>query len=128
MSQWAPMRWLARTPPLVLALMGLYFVTMLLAASQPPLRAVADQSLLVPDLVFRGEVWRLATWMIMEEDSLSSLAVMLALGVFGRDLVPAWGAAWSVAVFLSVGIAAAVFTCLVATVWPVMHDIVLWGG
>ena len=74
--------------------------------------------LLQPAAVWEGEVWRLVTWVLVEENPLNLLFGGLVLYWFGRDLVEAWGDRKFLATWFGVPAAAAVLTCLLALAWP----------
>jgi len=71
---------------------------------------------LVPSEVWRGQVWRLATWPFIEPSPLSLLFTCLSLYWFGSDLAREWGSPRFLAVFGGVTLAAAVGTCLIAQI------------
>jgi len=71
-----------------------------------------------PRAVWRGEVWRLVTWVLLENEPLNLLFGGLVLWWFGRDLVDAWGERRFLATYLGVAAAAAALTCLVGLAWP----------
>jgi membrane associated rhomboid family serine protease len=73
---------------------------------------------LEPRAVWRGEVWRLVTWVLLESEPLNLLFGGLVLWWFGRDLVDAWGERRFLATYLGVAAAAAALTCLVGLAWP----------
>lgn len=99
-----------------------------------------DFSLLRPDLVLHGQVWRLVTWPFIEPGPLSLLFACLFLYWFGRDLANEWGSAWFLRIFGGVTIVCGVCTTLVGIVdmavretsylgtWPiVLSMMVAWG-
>jgi membrane associated rhomboid family serine protease len=73
---------------------------------------------LVPALVYRGEVWRLATWAFLHNEPVGLIFACLILFQFGRDLSYAWGPRRFAATFLGLSVGAAVVTCLLALAWP----------
>jgi membrane associated rhomboid family serine protease len=52
---------------------------------------LVQSAALIPGLVFRGEAWRLVTWIFFEMEPVNLLFACLALFWFGRDLAQAWG-------------------------------------
>lgn len=71
-----------------------------------------------PDLVLKGEVWRLLTWSFFELRSpLALILGCLALLIFGRDLADAWGPKRFMVAYLVMTAATAVVTMLVAFAW-----------
>jgi membrane associated rhomboid family serine protease len=79
-----------------------------------------EYAALIPGAVLRGQVWRLFTWFFFDPriDPLSLLFWGMALLMFGRDLCDAWGWRRFVAVYLGIGAAAGLLTCVTALVWP----------
>ena len=81
-----------RVPPLVVVLIAAVFVTSLVAALDARAGgALYDHLALVPMHVWRGQVWRLVTWVLVERSPVSLLFAAIALYRFGGDLVLAWG-------------------------------------
>jgi membrane associated rhomboid family serine protease len=74
---------------------------------------------LVPAAVLRGQVWRLLTWFFFDPglDPLSLLFWAMMLLMFGRDLCDAWGWRRFTGVYLGIGAAAGLLTCLTALAW-----------
>jgi membrane associated rhomboid family serine protease len=73
---------------------------------------------LVPELVLRGQVWRVVTWVLIEPSPFSLVFRCLLLFWLGRDLSGVWGARRFLSVYFGVCIFAAVATCAVALVDP----------
>ena len=118
-------RWLDRrysvlggslTAPVAL-LIGATLVASILAAQ---VRGVALAGVLVPSLVGQGQVSRLLTWVLFEQDPLSLIFAGLALFWFGNDLARVWGPGRFLAAYFGLAGAAAVVTCLLAIVWPAL--------
>lgn len=95
---------------------------------------------LAPDLVFRGQVWRLFTWPFVELSPFSLLFSCIVLYFFGRDLGEEWGSLRFLRVYAATTLIASVGTCLVALVdrdalhrafigsWPLAAAMtVAWG-
>jgi membrane associated rhomboid family serine protease len=83
---------------------------------------LVDAAALVPLLVWRGEVWRLVTWVFFETDPLSLLFGALTLYWFGRDLCSAWGSRRFLATFFGFAVLAGAVTCLVGRfLWPAVY-------
>lgn len=74
---------------------------------------------LAPAAIWHGQVWRLVTWFFFDPglNPLSLLFWAMMLLMFGRDLCDAWGWRRFLKVYLGVGAATAVLTCLIAVVW-----------
>jgi membrane associated rhomboid family serine protease len=75
---------------------------------------------LAPAAVWHGQVWRLLTWSFFDPgiNPLSLLFWAMMLLLFGRDLCDAWGWRRFTAVYLCIGAAAGVATCILALAWP----------
>jgi membrane associated rhomboid family serine protease len=80
-----------------------------------PLRGLL---VLQPAAVLRGEVWRLATWVLLEDSPVNLLFGGLVLWWFGRDMVDAWGPRRFLASWFAIPAAAGALTCLLALAWP----------
>jgi membrane associated rhomboid family serine protease len=80
-----------------------------------PLRGLL---LLQPAAVWRGEVWRLATWVLLEDSPVNLLLGGLVLWWFGRDLVDAWGPRRFLVTWFAIPAVAGALTCLLALLWP----------
>lgn len=89
-----------------------------------PLRALL---VLQPAAVWGGEVWRLVTWVLVEESPLNLLFGGLVLYWFGRDLVEAWGERRFLATYFAVPAVAAVVACLLALAWPRLEASIFSG-
>ncbi|HKY19607.1 MAG TPA: rhomboid family intramembrane serine protease [Vicinamibacterales bacterium] len=70
------------------------------------------------DVVFRGRVWQLATYMFLHGNIGHILFNMLALWMFGTDLERMWGTRAFLRYYFVVGIAAAISTILVSSMLP----------
>ncbi len=81
---------------------------------------LVDLAALVPALVWRGEVWRLVTWVFFETDPLSLVFGALTLFWFGRDLCNAWGPRRFLFTFFGLAVAASLATSLIALAWPAL--------
>jgi membrane associated rhomboid family serine protease len=73
---------------------------------------------LAPELVWKGQVWRLFTWPFLQPSPLSFIFECLMIYWFGRDVAAEWGSKRFLAVFGGVALLAAVSTCLIARVDP----------
>jgi membrane associated rhomboid family serine protease len=78
------------------------------------------QQLLLLDTgaVWRGEVWRLVTWVLVEDSPLNLLFGGLMLYWFGRDLVEAWGERRFLVTYFAIPAAAGILAALLALAWP----------
>jgi membrane associated rhomboid family serine protease len=103
-----------RVPPvvggLILALVGVSLVS--------HLAGFAGALVLLPPAVLEGEVWRLATWTLVEGSPLSLLMAGLMLYWFGRDLAWAWGPRRLLLTWFLLGAAVGVLVTLLALVAP----------
>jgi rhomboid family protein len=81
---------------------------------------------LVPAAVWHGQLWRIVTWFFFDPgmNPLSLIFWAMMLLLFGRDLCDAWGWRRFLRIYVGVGAAAAVVTCLIALVWPGLQDAV----
>jgi len=116
-----------RVPATVGGLISATVVASLLGALGRGYGLVAAAAL-VPELVWEGQLWRMATWVFFETDPLSLLFGALTLYWFGRDLCFAWGPRRFVATFFGIAAAAATVTCLLARfAWPTLMG-AAWTG
>lgn len=83
---------------------------------------------LAPADVWRGQVWRLATWPFIEPEPFALIFACLSLYWFGRDLADGWGSIRFLAVFGGVALAAAAGTCLIARLDPAVLGQRYLGG
>jgi membrane associated rhomboid family serine protease len=114
-----PLAFGGRVPPAVGGLLVATVLVSLVAAVGAQLgQGMRALLLLQPAAVWEGEVWRLVTWVLVEESPLNLLFGGLVLYWFGRDLVDAWGARRFLATWFGIPAAAAVLTCLVGLAWP----------
>ncbi len=73
-----------------------------------------EMGALVPERVLHGEIWRLATWSLLETRPIALLFACLILYWFGTDLAKEWGSRRFFLVYTAVTMTASVSTCLVA--------------
>lgn len=81
---------------------------------------LAEVLALVPARVWRGEVWRLVTWVFLEF-SLAPLGLVLACACLvsvGRELTYRLGATRFLVSYVALAVLSGAGTCLVAWVWP----------
>jgi len=78
------------------------------------------QQMLLLDIgaVWQGEVWRLVTWVLVENDPVDLLFGGLVLYWFGRDLVEAWGERRFLLTYFAVPAVAGLLASLLALAWP----------
>ena len=77
-----------------------------------------DLLLLNPAAIWHGEIWRLATWVLVEDNPLNLLFGGLVLYWFGRDLVDAWGERRFLATYFAVPAVAGLLVALLSLAWP----------
>ena len=77
--------------------------------------------------VWRGEVWRLVTWILVETEPLNLLFGGLVLYWFGRDLVDAWGERRFLATYFAVPAVAALLASVLSLALPVLDAYRLSG-
>ena len=76
---------------------------------------------LAPVRVFHGEIWRLATWPLIETSPLSLLFTCAAIYKFGSELSVMWGDRRLWRFVAKIVVAAGVVTCLVAALTGGVH-------
>ncbi|MBK5256027.1 MAG: hypothetical protein JJE39_08335 [Vicinamibacteria bacterium] len=79
-------------------------------------------STLSPSLVFRGQIWRTATWAFVEADGQNLVFGSLMLGIFGRDLAALWGGVRYLIICLGVAFGAGFLTSLVGLLWADVYQ------
>lgn len=85
---------------------------------------ILEYGALVPSLVWKGQVWRLATWAFFEF-SMAPLGLVFACACllsFGGALCYRWGARRLLAVYLGLTVLSGLGTCLVGLVWPSVNS------
>jgi len=83
---------------------------------------------LQPRAVFRGELWRLVTWVFFERDPLGLLFGGLLLYWTGRDLCEAWGERRFLLVYAgTAAVAGLVASAVAALFWPSLLDMAWFG-
>lgn len=85
---------------------------------------------LAPADVWRGQIWRLGTWMLVEPSPIGLVFTCLFTFWFGRELADEWGSRRFLAVFGGVALGAGVWTCLVARLDPAVlaeHYVGSWA-
>jgi len=91
---------------------------------------VVQKGMLLPSLVWEGEIWRLVTWTFFETSNpFSFLFALLMLYWFGRDLCDAWGNRKFLAVYFGFSVVIGALTCLIGKfVWHPVWFIPQTGG
>jgi membrane associated rhomboid family serine protease len=119
---------------------GLLLVLMLASSVAASVdRRVLELAALVPDLVVRGEVWRVVTWPFVQPDVFALLFVGFMLWTLGQQLSYAWSERRFVTRFLWYTVGAGLGTTILALAfdsarephvgaWPVVNAlIVAWA-
>jgi membrane associated rhomboid family serine protease len=83
---------------------------------------------LLPEAIWRGQIWRLVTWPFIQGSPLSLIFACVTLHVFGSELVRAWGPRRFVRYVASIVLIAGIGTCLLALVWPAARFLPQLGG
>jgi len=83
---------------------------------------------LLPEAIWRGQLWRLVTWPFIQGGPLSLIFACVALHVFGSDLLRAWGRGRYVRYVAGIVLIAGIGTSLLALVLPAARSIPQLGG
>jgi membrane associated rhomboid family serine protease len=83
---------------------------------------------LLPEAIWRGQIWRLVTWPFIQGSPLSLILTCVTIHVFGSDLLHAWGQRRFVRYLAGVVLIAGIGTCLLALVLPAARDLPQLGG
>jgi membrane associated rhomboid family serine protease len=75
-----------------------------------------DLTALIPEAVWRGQIWRLATWAFVEPSPIGLIFGCLVLYWFGGDLAREWGSRRFLTVYAGIALTASILTCLIARV------------
>ena len=67
------------------------WITLLASIAAGVSGALAGWAALAPAQIWRGQVWRLVTWVFVEPGALSLILTCASLYRFGGDLAPRWG-------------------------------------
>jgi membrane associated rhomboid family serine protease len=97
-----------------LLLVGTVGLSLLTAFGDRHAAPLFELAALRPADVWRGQVWRLVTWPLIQPSALGLVWACVFLIWFGRDLALEWGSPRFLAVFGTVALIAAAGTCLVA--------------
>jgi membrane associated rhomboid family serine protease len=120
----------SRVPLVVVLLLGFTLGGSILGAlgRRNGFPVVLEWGVLVPDLVWTGQLWRLLTWPFFEADGLSLIFACLALWWFGRDLAYSFGPGGFLARYLALAALAGAGTCLLARLlWPALGNVPFMG-
>ena len=86
-------------------------------------RTFASLSALWPEMVLRGQLWRLVSWPFIQEDPLTLLFGGFMLYWLGQQLAFVWSERRFLLRFFGYAAFSTVATTLVAIVWPPMLDL-----
>lgn len=89
---------------------------------------LAHHAALAPARIWRGEVWRLGTWIFVELSPVSLIFTCVAIYKFGGELVPRWGTRRLWRFMVEVVLAAAIVTALVGLVSDDARQTIRCGG
>jgi membrane associated rhomboid family serine protease len=78
---------------------------------------------LVPELVLRGQVWRLVTWPLVQTDPLALIFACLLLWVMGPDLVSAWRPGGYLLRYVAIAGGTGAVMCLLALALPPLRPV-----
>jgi membrane associated rhomboid family serine protease len=118
-----------RVPPVTTALLYLTLGLSLVAAIDARQGgSLWYQLALLPEAVWRGQIWRLVTWPFVMGHPLALLYTCVALYVFGSDLAVNWGVRRYVRTLVAVVLIAGAGTCLLAPLLPHARDLPHLGG
>jgi hypothetical protein len=86
---------------------------------------VARWAALAPSRILHGEVWRLATWVLVEQSPFGLILTCLSVYRFGGDLIPRWGERrllrFMVEVVGGAGVVTVLFALISDDAWRMYH-------
>jgi membrane associated rhomboid family serine protease len=103
-------------------------MSLVVAFSDRHAGSIFQLTTLVPADVWRGQVWRLVTWALVEPGALDLIFGCLFLYWFGGDLAREWGSTRFLRVYAGIVLVSASTTCLVGRIDPDVLDHVFVGG
>lgn len=116
-----PLAFGGRVPPTVGGLIVATVVVSLAGALADQLGYPVRSLLTLQTAAVRsGQVWRLVTWVLVEDNPLNLLFGGLVLYWFGRDLVEAWGERRFLVTYFAIPAVAALLATLLALLWPAL--------
>ncbi len=108
-----------RVSPLVIALvLATLVISIVAAVAARHDVGLYAQLALVPAEVWRGELWRLVTWTLVEDSPLALVFGCVTLAWFGGDLIEAWGERRFARFVAAIVLLASVGTSVVALALP----------
>ncbi len=91
-------------------------MSLLVAFGDRHVGSLFQATALVPEAVWRGQVWRLVTWAFIEPGALALVFGCLFLYWFGGELAREWGSRRFLRVYAGIVLVPAIVTCLVARI------------
>lgn len=86
------------------------------------------QLALLPEAIWRGQIWRLVTWPFIQGGPLPLIFACVVLHVFGSDLRRAWGPVGFLRYVAGIVLVVGIGTSLLALVLPSAWDLPQLGG
>jgi len=95
-------------------------VSVLAAVARLGGTSLASEVALIPGLIWTGQIWRLVTWVFLDDQPLSLLFSCMVLWWLGRDLVGVWGPRRFLGLYLSFAVIVGALTVVIA--WLVLGE------
>jgi len=111
-----------------LVLVTTVLLSLLVAFGDRHVGSLFGATALMPEAVWRGQIWRLATWAFIEPDALGLVFGCFLLYMFGGSLAREWGSARFLRVYAAIVLVPAIVTCLVARIDPAVLASTYIGG
>lgn len=100
-------------------IVAIFFLSVIAAVSERSGFPLFSWMALRPEAVWRGQGWRLATWVLFESDPLSLVFAGVTLYWFGRDLAVTWGPRRFLRICGGLSVLVAAVLCVAARIlWP----------
>jgi membrane associated rhomboid family serine protease len=127
-----PVRWLDRSfyvlggrlPAPIALLIGTTLIASIACAQSD---TVLSAVLLIPELVFRGQIWRLVTWVLLERSALGLVFGLLGLFWFGGELVRVWGPGRFLVRYFGLAAASGLVPCVLSLAFPGLGRLPFFG-
>jgi membrane associated rhomboid family serine protease len=103
-------------------------MSLLVAVGDRHSGSLFELTALVPAAVWRGQVWRLATWAFVEPSALGLIFGCLFIYWFGGDLAREWGSRRFLKVYAAIVLVSSIATCLIARVDRTLFEHTYLGG
>jgi membrane associated rhomboid family serine protease len=118
-----------RTPPVTIVLIAVTLMTSVVVAIDARMGGALYHHLaLLPEAIWRGQIWRLVTWPFIQGGPLSLILACVALHVFGSDLLRAWGPGAYLRYLAGIVLIAGIGVSLLALVLPAAWNLPQLGG